>query len=248
MSYFERATPLKLRRNASCPSFTLPIPISEPEKPEPVQGNSHYYSLIVALTIILSVFSVDTGASYHYYTTTTKELRKGWWLVFGNNVVAVLSLSLAYIAYGLSKARFNRILCYWTVAMIAWVPVAVAIWAVIDKVTGKSAWFKLENGYRGEGLKHCERVVGSEEVSFSTFAAYFTLDFVSTILAVHLYGRSLSELLYLFYANVLAAFIFAQYTMREKTPRYNRLLSYYFVAVGFLYPLTVGPASWWRAS
>ncbi|KAF9303687.1 hypothetical protein BGZ74_003243 [Mortierella antarctica] len=74
----------------------------------------------------------------------------------------------------------------------------------------------------------------------STFAAYFTLDVVSKIHAVHRYGRSLSELLYLFYANVINAFIFAQYTMREKTPRYNRLLSYYFVAVGFLYPLAVG--------
>ncbi|KAG0356991.1 hypothetical protein BG005_004035 [Podila minutissima] len=74
----------------------------------------------------------------------------------------------------------------------------------------------------------------------STFAAYFTLDVVSKILAVHRYGRSLSELLYLFYANVIDALVFAQYTMREKTPRYNRLLSYYFVAVGFLYPLAVG--------
>ncbi|KAG0088292.1 hypothetical protein BGZ93_006532 [Podila epicladia] len=169
MSHLERATPLKLRRYASGPSVTLPIPISEPEKPDPVQGNNPY-TLIVALAIILSVFIVDTGASYHYYTITSKEIRKDWWLVFGNNVVSVFTLSLAYIAYGLGKDRYNRILCYWTVAMIACVPVVVAIWAVIDNAIGKNAWFKLENGYRGVGLHYCERVVGSEEVSCSQTA------------------------------------------------------------------------------
>ncbi|KAG0040182.1 hypothetical protein BGZ82_004634 [Podila clonocystis] len=157
----DKAIPLKLRRNASSPSLTLPI--SEPEKIDPVQDNNHY-SLIVAPAIILSVFIVDTSASYNYYTTS-QEFRNDWWLVFGNIVTAVLTISSVYIIHGLDTAHFYRILCYWTVAMITWVPVEVVIWAGIDKATGKSAWFEFENGYRGESVKHCERVVGPEEVS-----------------------------------------------------------------------------------
>ncbi|KAG0088289.1 hypothetical protein BGZ92_006348 [Podila epicladia] len=77
----------------------------------------------------------------------------------------------------------------------------------------------------------------------STFAAYFTLDLVSSIHVVQFYGGTLYELSLLFSADVLAVMIFVKfvkYMMIEKTHKYNRLLSYYFVAVGILYPLAVG--------
>ncbi|KAG0040178.1 hypothetical protein BGZ82_004630 [Podila clonocystis] len=74
----------------------------------------------------------------------------------------------------------------------------------------------------------------------ATFVAYFTLDFVTNILATRRYVSSFSDFLYLFAGDIVAAVTFSKYALLEKTPRYNRLLSYYFVAVGFLYPLAVG--------
>jgi hypothetical protein len=48
----------------------------------------------------------------------------------------------------------------------------------------------------------------------------------------------------MFFIDVMAVFYFRRYTSIKKTPKYDRFLSCYFGAVGFLFPLAVAISIW----
>lgn len=77
----------------------------------------------------------------------------------------------------------------------------------------------------------------------ATFAVYFTFDIVATIFSVPIYGTTPFGFFCLF-IDAMAVFYLRRYLSIEKTPTYDRFLSCYFGAVGFLYPLTVAISIW----
>ncbi|KAI9231086.1 MAG: hypothetical protein BYD32DRAFT_231885 [Podila humilis] len=78
----------------------------------------------------------------------------------------------------------------------------------------------------------------------ATFTIYFTFDIVASIFSVPFYGTTPFNFICLFFIDAMAVFYLRKYSSIKKTPKYDRILSCYFGAVGFLYPLTVAISIW----